>query len=161
MQTRYTIPAILKSTPLNSGSQGSWFKSHWCCWTREWLIKLFNVWHKINRFWFHSKFDHLHCYAVNARVSCAGSLVFLMVLAHSFVKVPVPRAGDKERTTFYIFEFKFWSAKSDIALQTSLSPLHIHCIRKYSCLFVCLFHHYPPVTRKQRLRYILDKSAPA
>jgi len=28
-------------------------------------------------------------------------------------------------------------------------------------LFVCLFHLYPPVTRKRRLRYVLDGSAPA
>jgi len=28
-------------------------------------------------------------------------------------------------------------------------------------LFVCLFHLYPPVTRKRRRRYILDESAPA
>jgi len=25
----------------------------------------------------------------------------------------------------------------------------------------CLFHLYPPVTRKRRWRYILDESAPA
>jgi len=29
------------------------------------------------------------------------------------------------------------------------------------CLFVCLFHLYPPVTRKRRRYYILDESAPA
>jgi len=29
------------------------------------------------------------------------------------------------------------------------------------CLFVCLFHLYPPVTRKRRWRYILDEFAPA
>jgi len=28
-------------------------------------------------------------------------------------------------------------------------------------IFVCLFHLYPPVTRKRRLLYILDEYAPA
>jgi len=29
----------------------------------------------------------------------------------------------------------------------------------FTTIFVCLFHLYPPVTRKRRLRYILDESA--
>jgi len=38
-----------------------------------------------------------------------------------------------------------------------LSTIHY----KNSFLFACLFHLYPPVTRKRRWRYILDESAPA
>jgi len=34
-------------------------------------------------------------------------------------------------------------------------------IMKRNMKFVCLFHLYPPVTRKRRRRYILDESAPA
>jgi len=37
----------------------------------------------------------------------------------------------------------------------------IKCIDISDKLVFCLFHLYPPVTRKQRWRYTLDESAPA
>jgi len=60
------------------------------------------------------------------------------------------------RLVFVIFGF--------LASFCSLVSSFIHGTVHFLCVdfnFVCLFHLYPPVTRKRRWRYILDEFAPA